>query len=71
MRLTTALSLVFSNGYVLFGDPDGYPGGDHNHDIYLPLWSNAQGAHPLGQPLGPPIAVGNTQPDGSFRREFS
>jgi len=71
MRLTTALGLVFSNGYVLFGDPDGYPGGDHNHDIYLPLWSSALGRHPLGYPLGPPVPLDAAQADGSFRRDFT
>jgi hypothetical protein len=71
MRLTTALSLVFSDGYVLFGDPDGYPGGDHNHDVYVPLWSDAEGDHPLGYPMGPPVALDAVEADGSFRREFT
>jgi len=62
---------VFSDGYVLFGDPDGYPGGDHNHDIYVPLWSDQQGRHPLGHPLGPPVALDAALADGSFRREFT
>ncbi len=70
-RLTTALSLVFSDGYVLFGDPDGYPGGDHNHDIYVPLWSDPEGRHPLGYPLGAPVGLDAIQPDGTYRREFS
>ncbi len=71
VRWTTALALVFSDGYVLFGDPDGYPGGDHNHDLYVPLWSDAEGNHPLGVPIGPPVPLDAAEADGTFRREYT
>lgn len=33
MRATTTLALVFSNGYVLFSDPNSLPTPDHLHDL--------------------------------------
>ena len=61
MRFTTTLSLTHSDGYVLFGDPNSLPTGDHLHDWY-PFWNRS-----LGRPTGP---LGQTQADGSFVRTF-
>ena len=44
MRLTTTISLVHSEGYVLFGDPDGLRAPEHQHDWY-PFWNKSLG-HP-------------------------
>jgi hypothetical protein len=61
LRATTALSLVRSDGYVLFGDPNGLPTPDHAHDWH-PFWQQS-----LGRPVGP----GEVMPDKSARRAFT
>jgi hypothetical protein len=61
MRMFTTLSLTHSDGYVLFGDDNAQPAGDHLHNWYV-FWDAE-----LGRPLSP----GKQQEDGSFRREFS
>jgi hypothetical protein len=61
MRQITTMSLVFSNGYVLFGDPNPLPTADHLHDFY-PFWNKR-----LGRPAG---AMGQAGPSGSFIREY-
>jgi len=62
MREVTTLSLTYSNGYVLFGDPDPLPTPDHLHNWY-PFWDKS-----LGSPTGPLAEPG---PSGSFRREYA
>lgn len=47
MRMVTTLSLVFSNGYTLFSDPNSLPTPDHAHDWY-PFWDKS-----LGKPAAP------------------
>jgi len=61
MRLFTTLGLTHSDGYVLFGDDNAQPVGDHLHNWYT-FWDAD-----LGRPLSP----GKQQDDGSFRREFT
>jgi regulation of enolase protein 1 (concanavalin A-like superfamily) len=60
MRATTTLGLVYSDGYLLYADPNPLPTPDHLHDWY-PFWDVK-----LGEPLG----RGAEQSDGSARREF-
>ena len=60
MRATTALTLVYSNGYCLFSDPNPLPTPDHLHNWYA-FWDRG-----LGRPLGP----GAVRPDGLVTREF-
>lgn len=59
MRLTTTIGLVHSDGYVLFGDPDGLAAPEHQHDWY-PFWNKS-----LGHP-------GRRVPrsDGALQREY-
>ncbi len=61
MRVTTALTLVRSDGYAMFGDPNDLATPDHLHAWYS-FWD---------EPLGIPLAPGTLVPDGSWRREFS
>lgn len=61
MRMFTTLSLTHSDGYVLFGDDNAQPVGDHLHNWYA-FWSAE---------LGRPVSRGERQDDGSYRREFS
>jgi hypothetical protein len=61
MRATTALSLVLSDGYCLFSDPNPLPTPDHLHDWY-PFWERR---------LGRVAATGVTRPDGAMTREFA
>ncbi len=61
MREITAISLVFSDGYVLFSDPNSLPTPDHLHDWYT-FWDKR-----LGSPTGP---LGQPGPSGSYMREF-
>jgi hypothetical protein len=61
MRMLTTLSLVFSDGTVLFGDPNPLPTPDHLHDWY-PFWSTH-----LGKPIGSPSIK---RADGSYWREY-
>lgn len=60
MRMTTTLSLVLSDGYCLFSDPNPLPTPDHLHDWYA-FWDGD-----LGRPRG----KGERHADGSFRRQF-
>ncbi len=60
MRATTTLSLVLSNGYCLFSDPNPLPTYDHLHSWY-PFWERR---------LGRPIAAGVERSDGAMTREF-
>jgi len=69
MRMTTAMALIFSDGYVLFGDPNSLITWDHLHDIYRPFWVDGKGQRPLGRPVSKPIQ--DSEKDGSFRREYS
>ena len=62
MRQVTTLSLVFSNGYVLFGDPNGPP--DHLHDWY-PFWGKS-----LGQPREPVAELDHPNSSGAYMRRF-
>jgi hypothetical protein len=61
MRMVTTLSLVFSDGYVLFSDPDSLPTPDHAHDWYA-FWNRS-----LGKPSGASFI---THADGSFSRDY-
>jgi hypothetical protein len=61
MRFATALSLEFSDGYVLYADPGPLPTEDHLHDWY-PFWERS-----LGHPVD---AVGVIFNDGVYRRRF-
>jgi len=60
MRAATALSLVKSDGYVLFADPNPLPTPDHLHNWY-PFWDA-----PLGKATGPGVA----RSDGATMRSF-
>jgi len=60
MRATTALSLVASNGFTLFADPNSLPLSDHLHDWY-DLWDVD-----LGRPAGPAIDLVG----GAVRRAY-
>ena len=64
LREVTALSLVFSNGYVLFAGPDSLPTPDHLHDWY-PLWDKT-----LGRPTGPPATPGQPNFSQGYRRAY-
>ena len=61
MRATTTLSLVLSDGYCLFSDPNHLPTPDHLHNWY-PFWERG---------LGKAQAPGVTRPDGSMSRDFT
>lgn len=61
MRATTTLSLVLSDGYCLFSDPNPLPAPDHLHHWY-PFWERR---------LGGAVATGVTRPDGAMTREFA
>lgn len=62
MRQVTTLAMVFSNGYVLFGDPNGPP--DHLHDWY-PFWEKS-----LGKPVGPLAMLDRPDLSGAYTRQF-
>jgi hypothetical protein len=62
MREVTTLSLVFSNGYVLFGDPNGPP--DHRHDLYS-FWDKS-----LGKPVDPLAALDRPDLSGAYTRRY-
>ena len=64
MRAATALSLVFSNGYVLFSDPNSLPTPDHLHDWY-PFWDKL-----LGKPMGAAANPDRPNLSGAFTREY-
>ncbi len=61
MRATTALSLVLSDGYCLFSDPNPLPTPDHLHNWY-PFWERT-----LGRALAPYVM----RADGALTREFT
>ncbi|OGV68562.1 MAG: hypothetical protein A2283_20110 [Lentisphaerae bacterium RIFOXYA12_FULL_48_11] len=61
LRATTTLSLVLSDGYCLFSDPNPLPTPDHLHNWY-PFWERR---------LGPALAQGIQRPDGSITRDFA
>lgn len=60
MRLFTSMSLVFSDGYVLFSDDNAMPTGDHLHNWY-DFWNL-----PLGEPLG----MYQELEEGCYLREY-
>ena len=60
MRATTALGLVYSNGSVLYGDPNPLKTPDHLHDWYG-FWD---------VPLGRPTSNACERPDGAAERSF-
>ena len=64
MRNITTLALVFSNGYVLFSDPDALPTPDHLHDWY-PFWGKS-----LGKAVGPLAALDRPDLSGAYTRQF-
>ena len=64
MRNVTTLCLVFSNGYVLFSDPNSLPTPDHLHDWY-PFWDKS-----LGRPIGPPAVLNHPDLSGAYTRQF-
>ena len=61
MRATTTLSLVLSDGYCLFSDPNPLPTPDHLHNWY-PFWERR---------LGGARNRGAARPDGALTREFA
>jgi hypothetical protein len=61
MRATTTLSLVLSDGYCLFSDPNPLPTPDHLHNWY-PIWERR---------LGGALAPGTARPDGAITRDFA
>ena len=64
MRAATTLSLVFSNGYVLFSDPNELPTPDHLHDWY-PFWDKS-----LGKAAGPVSNPDRPDLSGAYTRQF-
>ena len=64
MRFITTLSLVFSNGYALFSDPNALPTPDHLHDWY-PFWDKS-----LGKPRGPLANLDRPDLSGAYTRLY-
>ncbi len=64
MREVTTLSLVFSNGYAVFDDPDELPTPDHLHDWY-PFWDKS-----LGRPTGPLADLSRPNLNGAYARRY-
>jgi hypothetical protein len=64
MRNVTTLCLVFSNGYVLFSDPNSLPTPDHLHDWY-PFWDKS-----LGRPIASPAVLNHPDLSGAYTRQF-
>jgi hypothetical protein len=64
MREVATLALVFSNGYVLFSDPDSLPTPDHLHDWYH-FWTKW-----LGGPKGPLTDPACPGLDGAYTRRY-
>jgi hypothetical protein len=64
MREATTLALVFSDGYVLFSDPNALPTPDHLHDWYH-FWTKT-----LGRPAGPLADPDRPNLDGAYSRRF-
>ena len=63
MRATTTLALVFSNGYVLFSDPNSLPTPDHLHDWYQ-FWDKS-----LGKAVGPVANPHRPDLSGAYTRQ--
>lgn len=61
MRATTTLSMVMSDGYCLFSDPNSLPTPDHLHNWY-PFW---------GQRIGKALMPGAKRADGAWARDYS
>jgi hypothetical protein len=64
MRGVTTLALVFSNGYVVFDDPNELPTPDHLHDWY-PFWDKS-----LGKPIGPLATLDRPDRSGAYTRRY-
>jgi Hypothetical glycosyl hydrolase family 15 len=64
MREITTLSLVFSDGYVLFSDPNSLPTPDHLHDWY-PFWDKS-----LGKPVAPVAKLDRPDLSGAYTRQY-
>jgi hypothetical protein len=64
MRQLTTLSLVFSNGYVLFSDPNELPTPDHLHDWYS-FWNKS-----LGKATGALAVLDHPDLSGAYTRQF-
>jgi len=64
MREVTTLALVFSNGYVVFSDPNELPTPDHLHDWY-PIWDKS-----LGKPTAPLATLNRPDLNGAYTRAF-
>jgi hypothetical protein len=64
MREVTTLSLVFSDGYVLFSDPNFLPTPDHLHDWY-PFWDKS-----LGKPVKPLARLDHPDRSGAYTRQY-
>ena len=64
MRMVTTLSLVFSNGYTVFSDPNPLPTPDHLHDWY-PFWDKS-----LGRPARPIANLDHPDLSGAYTRAF-
>lgn len=60
MRAATTLSMILSDGYCLFSEPNSVPGVDHKHDWY-PFWDKT---------LGKAIEKGTLQSNGTYIRKF-
>lgn len=60
MRAVTTMTLVYSNGYTLYADPNPLKTPDHLHDWYE-FWD---------APLGRPVNFYIERPDGSAIREY-
>jgi hypothetical protein len=60
MRLVTTTSLIFSDGTVLFADPNSLPTHDHLHNWY-PFWTKS---------LGRAIAEARLNSNGTYSREY-
>jgi hypothetical protein len=60
MRAVTTMTLVYSNGYTLYADPNPLKTPDHLHDWYE-FWD---------APLGRPVNFYIERPDGSVIREY-
>lgn len=63
MRFFTAMSLVLTDGYVLFGDDNGIPFWDHAHNWY-DFWDT-----PIGEPISP-FQQKYEDTEGLYVREF-
>ena len=60
MRAVTTMSMILSDGYCLFSEPNSVPGIDHKHDWYS-FWDKR---------LGKATEGGSLQSNGAYRRKF-